>query len=100
MSSKANAETKSIDKLLRAVADPSRRQILEFLQAGEKPADDIVVQCKKMSQSAVSQHLRILEKAGLVQVRQAGTRRYYRLAPEGMAELKSSLLYLATMPSQ
>ncbi|MEW5716989.1 MAG: metalloregulator ArsR/SmtB family transcription factor [Chloroflexota bacterium] len=73
-----------MDDLLRAIADPCRRQILELVQAEERSSGDIAAQFKKMSQSAVSQHLRVLQKAGLVQVRRAGTRRYYRLSSEGM----------------
>lgn len=65
----------------RAVADITRRAILDELARGERSAGALCGMFD-ISQSAVSQHLRILRDAGLVQQRQAGRQRLYRLEPE------------------
>ena len=81
------------DVALTALADPTRRAIVEALRAAPLPvgrlADDLPV-----SRPAVSQHLRVLSEAGLVRVEPRGTSRIYQLAPEGWAALRD---YLDTM---
>jgi DNA-binding transcriptional ArsR family regulator len=73
-----------------ALGDPTRRAILGYL--AERPravgelADELPV-----SRPAVSQHLRMLKEAGLVVDRPEGTRRIYRLDPDGLAELRVQL---------
>jgi DNA-binding transcriptional ArsR family regulator len=67
-----------------AIAEPSRRAILEALRAGELPAGDLVA-ATGLSQPGVSKHLRLLREAGLVRVRPDGQRRLYRLAPAQLA---------------
>ena len=73
---------------LTALADPTRRAILERLakrpQAVGELARDLPV-----GRPAVSQHLKILKDARLVTSRPAGTRRIYELDPEGVAELRA-----------
>jgi DNA-binding transcriptional ArsR family regulator len=61
-----------------AVAEPRRRQILDVLAGGERPVNDLVG-LLAISQPQVSKHLRILREVGLVQVREEGRERIYRL---------------------
>ncbi len=67
-----------------ALADPSRRRILELLGRGERPAGAIAG-AFAMSAPAVSQHLKALREAGLVRVAVDGPRRIYSLDPDGLA---------------
>ena len=73
-----------------ALADPTRREIVELLASGELPAGDIGRRFP-ISAPAVSQHLRMLREAGLVQVRVEGQRRIYRLNPDGLAAVDAWL---------
>ena len=73
-----------------AIAEPSRRAILEALRAGELPAGDLVA-ATGLSQPGVSKHLRLLREAGLVRVRPDGQRRLYRLEPAQLARLDAWL---------
>ena len=61
-----------------AVAEPRRRQILDVLAGGERPVNDLVEQLG-LAQPLVSKHLRVLREVGLVNVRDEGRRRIYRL---------------------
>jgi DNA-binding transcriptional ArsR family regulator len=61
-----------------AVAEPRRRQILDLLAAGEMPVNDLV-QMLGVAQPLVSKHLRVLREVGLVDVREQGRQRMYRL---------------------
>jgi DNA-binding transcriptional ArsR family regulator len=65
-------------RIFFAISDPTRRQILDLLLASEHSVNDLV-RPFRMSQPAISQHLRILREAGLVQVRRLGRERRYRL---------------------
>lgn len=69
-----------------ALADPTRRRIVEFLGPGEQAAGTIAGQFD-LSAPAISQHLKALREAGLVQVRIDGQRRIYSLDPDGLAEM-------------
>ena len=69
-----------------ALAEPSRRQILDLLRGGERSAGDLVSHLP-LSQPGVSKHLKVLREAGLVQVRPAGRERWYRLQAEPLAEV-------------
>ncbi len=71
---------------LAALADPSRRRIVEMLIDGERTAGDLGSEFK-ISQPAVSKHLRVLRKAGLVEARSQAQRRLYRLNPAPLAEV-------------
>jgi DNA-binding transcriptional ArsR family regulator len=64
-----------------AVAEPRRRQILDLLAAGELPVNDLVATLG-VAQPVVSKHLRVLREVGLVEVRDAGRQRLYRLNGE------------------
>lgn len=61
-----------------AVAEPRRREILDFLAAGERPVNDLV-RLLGVPQPQVSKHLRVLREVGAVEVRDEGRRRLYRL---------------------
>jgi DNA-binding transcriptional ArsR family regulator len=61
-----------------AVAEPHRRQILDVLAGGERSVTDLVARLD-LSQPLVSKHLRVLREVGLVQVRDEGRQRMYRL---------------------
>jgi DNA-binding transcriptional ArsR family regulator len=61
-----------------AVAEPRRRQILDLLAAGERPVNELV-QLLGLPQPQVSKHLRVLREVGVVEVREDGRQRLYRL---------------------
>ena len=61
-----------------AVAEPRRRQILDLLSTGERPVNDLVI-LLGVGQPQVSKHLRVLREVGLVDVRDEGRQRMYRL---------------------
>jgi DNA-binding transcriptional ArsR family regulator len=73
-------------EIFQTLADPTRRRIVEALQVGEQPVNDLV-DAVDIHQSGVSRHLRILHKAGFVQVRADGAKRIYSLCPEPFREL-------------
>jgi DNA-binding transcriptional ArsR family regulator len=75
---------------LQALADPTRRSVLEELREGPRAVGEIAGRLP-VSRPAVSQHLRVLKEAGLVTERQNGTRRLYRVDPDGLAELREYL---------
>jgi len=60
------------------VAEPRRRQILDVLAGGERPVNDLVRQLG-LAQPQVSKHLRVLREVGVVDVREDGRRRLYRV---------------------
>ena len=69
-----------------ALADPTRRQIIQSLANGETAFGDIADQFE-MSRPAVSQHLKVLRKSGLVAVRRDAQRRIYRIEAGGLREV-------------
>src|SRR6202171_6832421 len=73
-----------------ALADPTRRRVVEIRPARELPAGEIARRFA-MPAPAVSQHLRLLRDAGLVHVRRDAQRRIYALDPSGLAELDAWL---------
>ena len=80
-----------MDEALKAVADPTRRAILRLVRDGELPAGKIAERFPGMTRPAVSQHLRVLSDAGLVDVRAEGNRRLYRWRPEGLSDAAAFL---------
>src|SRR5277367_2293027 len=74
----------------QALADPTRRSIVEALRKGERQVNDIVEQAG-IHQSGVSRHLRILHEAGFVSMRPDGQRRLYCLRPEPFRALDAWL---------
>jgi len=73
-------------ELFRALADPTRRAVLERLAQGEATVKELTADFE-VSQPAISQHLSALRRAGLVSARQAGRNAYYRAEPEGLSPL-------------
>src|SRR3970040_261991 len=74
------------NRIFQALADPSRRAILESLTRGEAAVKDLTARFD-ISQPAVSQHLASLKSAGLVNGRRKGRCIYYRVEPRGMKPL-------------
>jgi DNA-binding transcriptional ArsR family regulator len=66
-----------------AVAEPRRRQILDTLAGGERPVNDLV-HLLGLTQPQVSKHLRVLREVGVVDVRDEGRQRLYRLNGEAL----------------
>lgn len=76
--------------VFEALADPTRRRIVEVLRAGEQQVGDVVEKAG-IHQSGVSRHLRILSESGFVSMRPDGQRRLYALKPEPFRELDAWL---------
>jgi DNA-binding transcriptional ArsR family regulator len=72
---------------IAALADPTRRAVFERLRGGPRPVVEIA-RGLPVSRPAVSQHLRVLKQAGLVRERQEGTRHYYSVNGDGLADLR------------
>ena len=79
-----------METALRAIAAPRRRQILTLVRDGELSAGEIASHFD-VTRPAVSQDLTLLKEAGLVDERRNGTRRLYRVRPEGMADVRAFL---------
>ena len=75
---------------IAALADPTRRRVFEELRSGPKPVGAIAARLP-VSRPAVSQHLKVLRRAGLVGDRAEGTRRVHYIDPEGLAALRAWL---------
>jgi DNA-binding transcriptional ArsR family regulator len=75
---------------LSAIADPTRRRIVEMLALRDRTAGEIVAAFDK-TPPAISQHLKILRKAGLINVRVEGQHRIQMLNPAGLAEIETWL---------
>jgi DNA-binding transcriptional ArsR family regulator len=73
-----------------ALGDPTRRAIFERLAKRPRAVGELAEELP-VSRPAVSQHLRVLKDAGLVLDRRAGTRRIYRLNPDGIGALRAYL---------
>jgi DNA-binding transcriptional ArsR family regulator len=77
-------------QVLSALADPTRRSILESLRRKPRSVGELAAS-QPVSRPAVSQHLRVLEEAGLVEVEPQGNRRLYSVRREGLEELRQYL---------
>lgn len=75
-----------MDAVLQALADPSRRTMLELLRGHPATAGELAA-ALPIARPGVSRHLRVLREAGLVDVRQDAQRRIYSLRPEALAEV-------------
>jgi DNA-binding transcriptional ArsR family regulator len=75
------AVTYSREAAFSALADPTRRAVLDLLRAGTRPAGEIA-RAFPVSRPAISKHLRILRRAHLVEERREGRHRLYQLNPE------------------
>ena len=76
-----------LDTVVRAIAEPRRREILEILRNRELSAGSIAANFN-LTRPAISQHLQVLLNAGLVTMRRKGTQRLYQVRAEGTEELR------------
>ena len=76
--------------VIEAIAEPRRREILRLVRDEEMTAGGIAAHFD-VTRQAISQHLRVLHDARLVSERRDGTRRLYRVRPEGLIELRAFL---------
>ena len=77
-------------RVFTALHDPTRRAVLERLRSGPKPVGEIA-RGLPVSRPAVSQHLKVLKEAGLVDDRSEGTRRIYHIDPKGLGAMRAWL---------
>ena len=75
-----------------AIADPTRRSLLDRLRQGEQPVKQLA-EPFKMSMPAISQHLGVLCEIGLVTQRRVGRQRFYRLNPEPLKKVSDWVAY-------
>jgi DNA-binding transcriptional ArsR family regulator len=68
-----------------ALADPTRREVLDLLSRGERTAGELGTVFPSVSQPGLSRHLRVLREAGLVKSRRESRHRIYSLRSEGLA---------------
>lgn len=86
-----------MNAIFDALGERKRREILEVLVNGEQPAGTVVKAMQghgAISQPAVSQHLKVLREAGLVQMRIDGTRRVYSIDSAGLAQAQAWLSHI------
>ena len=81
------AAAAQLTNVIKTLADPTRRAVFERIASEREVAATSLVKGLKVSQPAVSQHLRALRDAGLVSERREGRHIYYRPAPKGLAPL-------------
>lgn len=74
----------------QVLAEPRRREILRLVRHRELAAGEIATRFD-VTRPAISQHLRVLKRGGLLRERREGTRRLYRARPEAVAELRAYL---------
>ncbi|MFQ5737423.1 MAG: ArsR/SmtB family transcription factor [Acidobacteriota bacterium] len=74
------------DTVFRAIADPTRRAILNLLRSGSRPVKEIASGFS-VSRPAISKHLRLLRKARLVGEHRQGRNRFYHLNPDPLADI-------------
>ena len=79
-------------EVYEAIANPTRRRILQLLDGRERRVTDLAARFTT-TRSAISQHLGILREAGLVEDRREGRTRYYRTRPEPLGEVVDWLSY-------
>jgi DNA-binding transcriptional ArsR family regulator len=75
--------------VFEAIAEPSRREVLDLLAERERPAGELVEHLHRLTQPAVSRHLRILREVGLVDVRPEGQKRIYALRADRLIEIEN-----------
>ena len=78
------------ERVFSALHDPTRRAIFERLRDGPRPVGEIA-QGLPVTRPAVSQHLKVLKEAGLVDDRSEGTRRIYHIDPKGLGAMRAWL---------
>jgi len=80
-------ETASLDAVMRTLADPTRRAVFERIVKSDEVSVAELTRGSGVTQSAVSQHLRLLKQAGLIADRAQGRNVFYRPEPKGLAPL-------------
>ena len=75
--------------VFEAIAEPNRREVLDLLAERERPAGELVEHLHRLTQPAVSRHLRILREVGLVDVRPEGQKRIYALRADRLIEIEN-----------
>ena len=83
--------TYSRDAAFNALADPTRRAVLDLLRAGTRPAGEIA-RAFPISRPAISKHLKILRRAHLVDERREGRHRLYKLNPEPLKTVDARIV--------
>src|SRR5438552_6485671 len=78
------------NRVFAALTDPTRRSVFERLRDGPRPVGEIA-RGLPVSRPAVSQHLKVLKEAGLVDDRSEGTRRIYHIDPKGLGAMRAWL---------
>jgi DNA-binding transcriptional ArsR family regulator len=84
------AVNREVGRAFEALGDPTRRVVFELLSRQPQPVGLLADQLP-VSRPAVSQHLKVLKAAGLVSDRAEGTRRIYRVNPEGVSAMRDYL---------
>jgi len=84
------AESMAVDATLRALANPTRRAMLELVWDAERSSSEIAA-AVGATRPAASQHLKVLRDAGLVRVRIDGSQRLYRVDTERLTEVRGAL---------
>src|SRR5687767_9884686 len=91
------ADAADLDELLRAIASPHRRSILQHVWACERGAGELA-ELLGLAPASVSEHLKVLRKTGLVAMRVDGTYRLYQARTERMSELLRLLAHTFPAP--
>ena len=76
-----------LDRVAHALADGTRRRILQLVRDDERSAGDLAAAFPHITRPAVSQHLRVLDEVGLVSIRRDGNRRLYLANAEGLTDV-------------
>ena len=84
----------SLSSVARALGNGRRAEIIDVLAQGERPVDELAAEISQ-SVANTSQHLQVLSRAGLVRSRRQGTRVYYRLASDRVADLWAAVREVA-----
>lgn len=87
---RGTASSMAYGNALTALADPTRRRIFERLRKGPRPVGKLAAGLP-VSRPAVSQHLKVLKEAGLVQEERDGARHVYSIDPKGLGQLRAWL---------
>jgi DNA-binding transcriptional ArsR family regulator len=80
-----------VQAAIEAIVEPRRREILRLVRDEEEMTAGRIASHFDVTRQAISQHLRVLHGAGLMNERRDGTRRIYRVRPEGLIELRAFL---------
>jgi DNA-binding transcriptional ArsR family regulator len=81
----------TLDRVTHAIADPTRRQILDLLAVGPQRAGDLAARFRRISRPAVSKHLRVLRSSRLILQERRGRELWYRLDPTPLSQVDAWL---------